>query len=108
MSGETIEKFYIVMLDCGNKVIDCKEIESGTVNKTVVIPRKIAQEALANKASSVIIAHNHPGGTLNPSQNDIEATAAIKEALRTLDIAVLDHIIISGSKYFSFKQYNLL
>ncbi|MDR2426655.1 MAG: DNA repair protein RadC [Endomicrobium sp.] len=108
LSSEKIEKFYMVMLDSGNKVIECKEIERGTVNKSIIMPRKIAEEALNNKASAVIIAHNHPGGTLKPSQNDIDATAAIKSALCTLDISILDHIIISGNKYFSFKEYNLL
>lgn len=108
LSGEKIEKFYAVLLDSGNKVIECKEMESGTVNKSVIMPRKVAEAALSNKASAVIIAHNHPGGTLKPSQSDISATAAVKSALKTLDIAVLDHIIVSGNKYFSFKQYNLL
>lgn len=108
LSGEKVEKFYLVLLDSGNKVIECKEIESGTVNKSVVMPRKIAEAALNNKSSAVIIAHNHPGGTLKPSQNDIDATVAVKAALQTLDITVLDHIIISGNKYFSFKQYNLI
>jgi len=108
LSGEKIEKFYVVLLDPGNKVIECKEIESGTVNKSAVIPRKIAEAALSDKASAVIIAHNHPGGTLKPSQNDIDATAAVKEALKTIDVSLLDHIIISGNKYFSFREYNLI
>lgn len=108
LSGEKIEKFYVVLLDSGNKVIECKEIESGTVNKSVIFPRKIAEAALSNKASAVIIAHNHPGGTLKPSQNDIDATNAVKAALQTIDVAILDHIIVSGNKYFSFKEYNLI
>lgn len=108
LSGEKIEKFFAVLLDSGNKVIECKEIESGTVNRSAVMPRKIAEEALKNKASAVILAHNHPGGTLKPSANDIDATDAVRLALQTLDIMILDHIIVSGNKYFSFKEHNLI
>jgi DNA repair protein radc len=108
LSGEKIEKFYAVLLDSGNKVIDCKKIESGTVNKSVVMPRKIAETALNNKASAVIIAHNHPGGTLKPSQSDIDATVAVKSALQTLDINLLDHLIVCANKYFSFREHNLI
>ena len=97
-----------MLLDSGNKVIECKEIESGTVNRSAVMPRKIAEEALKNKASAVILAHNHPGGTLKPSANDIDATDAVRLALQTLDITILDHIIVSGNKYFSFKEHNLI
>lgn len=108
MSGEKIEKFYAVLLNSGNKVIDCLEIEQGTVNKSVVIPRKIAEKALKFNASAVIIAHNHPGGTLKPSQQDIDATAAVKNALAAVDVALLDHIIVCVNDYFSFKEYNLI
>jgi len=108
LGGEKVEKFYAVLLNSGNKVIDCLEIESGTVNKSFIMPRKVAEQALNFKASAVIVAHNHPGGTLKPSQNDIDATAAVKAALSAVDISLLDHIIISGSGYFSFKEYNLL
>ncbi|MCL1901256.1 MAG: DNA repair protein RadC [Endomicrobia bacterium] len=108
LSGEKIEKFYVVLLDAGNKVIESKEIESGTVNKSIVMPRKIAEIALTNKASAVIIAHNHPGGTMKPSQHDIDATAAVKKALKALDISLLDHVIVSGNKYLSFREYNLI
>ncbi|MCL2485628.1 MAG: DNA repair protein RadC [Endomicrobia bacterium] len=108
LSGEKIEKFCAVMLNSGNKVIECVELEKGTVNKSVVMPRKIAEAALKYKSASVIIAHNHPGGTLKPSQNDIEATKAVYSALKSIDVALLDHIIISNGNYFSFKEYNLI
>lgn len=108
LSGEKIEKFYAVLLNSGNKVIDCVELESGTVNKSVIMPRKVAEQALKFKASAVIVAHNHPGGTLKPSQNDIDATAAVKAALTAVDVSLLDHIIISGNAYFSFREYNLI
>jgi DNA repair protein RadC len=103
-----VEKFYAVMLNSGGGVIDCIEIESGTVNKAPIIPRKIAEIALKRGAVSVIIAHNHPGGTLKPSQNDINATSAVKKALELIEIFLLDHIIISNNNYFSFKEHNLI
>ncbi len=108
LSGEKVEKFYAVLLDAGNKIIDCVEVESGTVNKSAVMPRKIAETALKYKASAAIVAHNHPGGTLKPSQDDINATKVVKAALSAVDVALLDHIIVSNSGYFSFKEYNLL
>ncbi|MCL2389956.1 MAG: DNA repair protein RadC [Endomicrobia bacterium] len=108
LSGEKIEKFCAVMLNSGNKVIECVELEKGTVNKSVVMPRKVAEAALKYKAASVIVAHNHPGGTLKPSQNDIDATKSVYAALKTIDVSLLDHIIISNGNYFSFKEYNLI
>lgn len=106
--GEKNEKFYAVLLNSGNKVIECLEIEKGTVNKSIVFPRKVAQAALSYNASAVIIAHNHPGGTLKPSQNDIDATTAVKNALHAVDVSLLDHIIVAGKNYLSLKEYNLI
>jgi len=108
LGGEKIEKFYAVMLNSGGRVIDCLEIESGTVNKTPLVPRKIAEAALKYRAVSVIIAHNHPGGTLKPSQNDMKATSAVKNALESIDVSLLDHIIVSNNNYFSFKEHSLI
>ena len=108
LGGEKTEKFYAVLLNSGNKVVECLEIEKGTVNKSVVFPRKVAQAALRYNASAVIIAHNHPGGTLKPSQNDIDATVSVKNALHAVDVSLLDHIIVAGKNYLSFKEYNLI
>ncbi|MDR3253657.1 MAG: DNA repair protein RadC [Endomicrobium sp.] len=108
LSGEKVEKFYAIILNAGNRVVNCLEIESSTVSKALLIPRKIAETALKFRAVSVIIAHNHPGGTLKPSQNDINATVAVKKALESIEVLLLDHIIISHNNYFSFKEYNLM
>ena len=108
LSGEIIEKLYLILLNAGNKVIEITEVESGTVNKSVVIPRKIVSLAVKLNASAAILAHNHPAGTLKPSQNDIDATKAVKNALTTIDTALLDHIIIADNNYFSFKEYGLI
>jgi DNA repair protein RadC len=108
LSGEKIEKFFMLILNSANKVTECLEIESGTPNSSPIIPRKIAQIALENRAVSTIIAHNHPGGTLKPSQNDISSTNAIVNALNAIDVSLLDHIIISNDNHFSFKENFLI
>ncbi|MDR2644718.1 MAG: DNA repair protein RadC [Endomicrobium sp.] len=108
LSGEKIEKVYILTLDSGNRITSYKELESGTVNKSFLMPRKIAETALNNKAASIIIAHNHPGGTLKPSQSDIAATISVRKALESIEVFLLDHIIVSNNDYFSFKEHSLI
>jgi DNA repair protein RadC len=108
LSGENVEKVYVLTLNSGNSVTLCKELESGTVNKSFLIPRKIAETALSNKAASIIIAHNHPGGSLKPSRSDIVATDLVRKALKTIEVVLLDHIIVSNNNYFSFKEHSLI
>jgi DNA repair protein RadC len=108
LGGEKVECLYMISLNASNRLIKSIKLETGTVNKAIVQPRKIAQEALTLKSVGIILAHNHPGGILKPSQNDIEATNFTKSALEALDISLHDHIIISGNDYFSFKEYGIL
>ncbi|MDR2192414.1 MAG: DNA repair protein RadC [Endomicrobium sp.] len=109
LSGESKEKFYAILLNSSNKVLNFAEVSAGTINKSAIFPRELAEFALVSKAASVIISHNHPAGSLAPSQNDIIATQSVKDALKTLEIELLDHIIISSSGgYFSFKENGLL
>ncbi|MDR0822545.1 MAG: DNA repair protein RadC [Endomicrobium sp.] len=108
LGGESVEKIYLLFLSSANKLISSCEIESGTVNKSIVLPQKFVIEALKQKAAAVIMAHNHPAGSLKPSQNDIDSTKTLKDAFNAVDISFLDHIIISGKDYFSFKEYGLL
>ena len=77
------------------------------MNRSVVFPRKVVERALYHHSVGVIIAHNHPAGSLEPSVEDKKITKAIREALKTVDIKLLDHIIIGGNKYFSFIENNL-
>jgi DNA repair protein RadC len=98
------EEFKAIFLNSRNRLIMIETIHRGTVNKSAVYPRKIAERALYNHAVGVIVAHNHPGGSVNPSEDDQRVTKAIDDALRTVDIALLDHIIIGGDTYFSFKE----
>jgi len=107
LKGTVDEEFKAMFLNSRNRLLAVETIQTGTVNKSVVYPRKIAERALYNRASGVIIAHNHPGGSLNPSEDDCRVTKAIKDALKTVDIVLLDHILIGGDSYFSFRENSL-
>lgn len=102
------EIFYAIFLNASNKVLDYQIISKGVVNKSAVYPRKVAELALKNNAPSVIISHNHPGGSCKPSQNDIIATDAVSKALKTIDVILLDHIIVTNNNYYSFKDNGLI
>lgn len=108
LKGSRDEEFLALFLNSANRLIAVEAIQKGTVNKSVVFPRKVVELALASHAAGVIIAHNHPGGTLKPSGDDIRVTGAISDALKTVDIALLDHIIIGGNGYFSWRENRLL
>lgn len=103
-SGRIYEAFYIICLDAQNRVNYSELVHEGTINEAPVYPRLLVQAALRHKANSVILAHNHPGGSLNPSRADIEATNTIRTALEAISIKVIDHIIVCGEKYYSFAE----
>lgn len=104
LKGTCDEEFNALFLNNRNHLLAVETIYKGTVNKSVVYPRKIVERALYNHATGIIIAHNHPGGSLNPSEEDCRVTKAIREALKTIDVTLLDHIIIGGNGYFSFRE----
>ncbi len=104
LKGAVDEEFKMLFLDSRNQLIAVETFKIGTVNRSVVYPRKVVERALYNHAVGVIIAHNHPAGTLQPSQDDRGVTKAIKEALKTVDITLLDHIIIGNNDYYSFRN----
>lgn len=108
LRGKTHEEMHALFLDNGNRLIAADTPHTGTVNHATVCPRTIVEKALKHSAASVIIAHNHPGGTGKPSPADIQSTEAVRRALETLDISLLDHIIITDNSSFSFKQQGLL
>jgi len=104
LKGAVDEEFKMLFLDSRNQLISVETFKIGTVNRSVVYPRKVVERALYNHAVGVIIAHNHPAGTLQPSQDDRGVTKTIKEALKTVDITLLDHIIIGNNDYYSFRN----
>ena len=108
LKGCVDEEFKVLFLDGRNQLIAVEAFQTGTVNRSAVYPRKIVERALHHHAVGIIIAHNHPAGTLIPSKEDCTVTKAIKDALKTVEISLLDHIIIGGNDYFSFNSKGLI
>ena len=104
IKGAFDEEFKMLFLDNRNQLIAIETMKTGTVNKAIVFPRKVVEKALHHHAVGVIIAHNHPSGNLEPSREDQESTKKIHEALKTVDISLIDHIIIGGNGYYSFRK----
>lgn len=102
------EEFWVLLLNRANKVIDRIRVSEGGFTATVVDVRKIMQIALENHAIGLILCHNHPSGNHNPSDDDIRITTKIREASNTLDIKLLDHIIVTNNKCFSMADNSLL
>jgi DNA repair protein RadC len=96
------ESFMVMLLSRGNNVLGVCRISFGSVAGTVADPKKIFQTALAANASAIILAHNHPSGLIRPSANDNMVTTKCVEAGKFLDLPVLDHIIVTRDKYFSY------
>ena len=93
-----------MLLNRAHLLIKKKRISEGGVSGTVADPKIIFKLALEELASGIILVHNHPSGNLNPSQSDIDLTKKIKDAGKTLEIQLLDHLIIAGKKYYSFAD----
>lgn len=91
-----VEQFKVMYLNRGNKVLGITNLSSGGITGTVVDPKVLFAVALKVAASAVILAHNHPSGNLTASQEDIKLTQKLEQVGKILDIAVLDHIILSG------------
>jgi DNA repair protein RadC len=95
---EYTESFYVILLNRANKVLGVFRISSGGLAGTVVDPKKVFQIALKANAAGVILAHNHPSGNAKPSKSDMDITKKCVEAGKFLDMAVLDHVIITKEK----------
>jgi len=102
------EVFYILCLNRANKVLGWAMISSGGVEGTVADPKVIFQVALKANASSIILAHNHPSGNIEPSEADIRLTRNLKQAGELLKISVLDHLILTSESYYSFADENMI
>lgn len=102
------EEFWILYLNNSNKVLQKQQLSKGGISGTLVDIRLVLKNALQLGATSLILCHNHPSGTLLPSKADKNITLKIKQAAQTLDITILDHIIITEHSYFSFADENLI
>jgi DNA repair protein RadC len=98
------EFFWLMLLSNNNKVIGMSEIGSGTTTGVCINVKEIYQLALLSNASGVIIAHNHPSGTLSASQADIKIAGKIKKVLDLMDITLLDHLIITSEGFLSLSE----
>ncbi len=99
------EVFCVLALDSQNRLLAAELVQKGSVNRTAVFPRQVAEASLKHRATAVILAHNHPGGTPTPSAADRQLTRKLKNMLADLDIVVHDHIIIAGlDQYYSFAE----
>ena len=102
------EEFHVLFLDNKLQLIADERQQKGTVNHTPVYPREVVKRALELGASSLILAHNHPSGDVNPSKEDVEITKLIIAAAKPLGIEVHDHLIIGAKKHFSFKSKGVI
>ena len=94
LAHERVEVFVALWLDAQHKLIEMQTLFRGTLSQTSVYPREVVRAALAKNAAAVILAHNHPSGSTNPSQADRSLTRTLKDALALIDVAVLDHCIV--------------
>ena len=102
------EEFWILYLNNSNKVLKKTQMSKGGITGTLVDVRLVIKETLELGAVAIILAHNHPSGTLRPSTADKQITEKIKGACETMDIKVLDHLIITQKTYYSFADENML
>lgn len=101
------EVFEISYLNNNNKLIYTETLFKGTIGECTVYPREVVERVLLHNSTSVIIAHNHPAGTIVPSKSDLDVTKRIKKALDLIDVKLLDHIIV-GKTSVSFREDGLL
>lgn len=102
------EILFTIFLNAKNEVLATKELGEGTISQAAAFPRKIVEEGLKLKATSIILAHNHPGGIAEPSEHDETITTEIQKALALVEISLQDHIILANNEYYSFKRNNLI
>jgi len=98
------ERFMVAFLDSGNNIIETKTMSEGSIGQTAVYPREILKYALACDCNTIILAHNHPGGSKNFSPEDNALTQRIVDIFHPLEIKVLDHIIVGGASYSSMAE----
>lgn len=106
--GSKKEHFVIFYLDSRNQEIQREIISIGTLNASLIHPREVFESAIKNNAASIIVAHNHPSGSTDPSEDDTVISKRLSEAGKILDIEILDHIIVSKDEYKSMKELNLI
>jgi len=108
LSGREQEVFVVLLLDAQHRVIASEEMFRGTLTQTSVYPREVVKCALKHNCAAVIFAHNHPSGVAEPSHADELLTRSLKAALALVDVQVLDHFIVAGTRTMSFAERGLI
>lgn len=108
IGGKDKEAFLVMFLDHRNHPLDCVCMQEGTVDHTAVYPREIFKKALELNATGLIISHNHPAGSLEPSDGEKQLTRQVMAAAKAMGITLHDHIIVAHEGQFSFRQSGLL
>lgn len=108
LAKEHRELFIVIFLDNQNGVLGYETLFQGTIDAAAVYPREIVKAVLGINAASVILAHNHPSGTAIPSEADKRITTRIIQSLDTVDVKVLDHLVVGGIEVMSFAEKGLL
>lgn len=98
------ETFSVICLDINKRFISMEHIFRGTIDSATIYPRDLVEKSLSLGASYVIISHNHPSGIPKPSKEDVEITKVLYKAFLMVDIKMIDHIIIAGNSFYSFRE----
>jgi len=106
LAGERLEKLYAIALSSRCKVLGKRCISIGSISEVNCYPRVVLETALNYNAHSMLLCHNHPGGSLEPSREDISSTKTIQTVLKGVGIIILDHIIVSGTNAYSMKSHS--
>ncbi|WP_254229462.1 JAB domain-containing protein [Wolbachia pipientis] len=107
IAQSTVESFLVIYLNKRSRIID-EYLQEGTINKSPLYPREIMKRGLLVGATAMIIAHNHPGGNVKPSQQDISVTKTLSLACSSMDMELIDHLIVTEKNYFSFLENRIL
>ena len=108
LGERTYEVFGVICMTAQRKLINFEIIETGTVSTTTVSPRKVVECALSNNAARIVLTHNHPGGSLYPSEDDRKLTKQLITILEPLNISVTDHIIVANGRFLSMREQGML
>ncbi len=105
---EKQEHFLCVTLNGAHEILSIRTISVGTLNRCIIHPREVYAEALMERCAAIILAHNHPSGNTEPSENDIEITQQLYEVSKIVGIHILDHIVVCSNAFFSFAENGLV
>ncbi len=102
------EHFMLLCLDSRNRIKTSEIISIGSLNSSLSHPRDVFKSAIDHRAAAIVLVHNHPSGDVEPSREDVKLTEKMKQVSQLVEIPILDHVIVSSTKYFSFSENHLI